>query len=277
VSVSQGHILVWWTLPPWHEAENIEVANNPGQASDGSFFPENIVVSDYVAQDNWTSGQMKPGTYYVHVSAYACKPDDGGCAYEEWSNVVQVDVPGPLTCQIRGSIDHFDLSAQADVPSAGRNITTLRWEFGDGTQASGPTTTHHYANAGEYTITLSVADDTGASTTCSLNVRATGFPDANPPRVQALQSSGRIGAWTNLRFRILTPGSHWTRVRMTVYRDGRTVTSWVSMWAQLESGNRYWLRFVAPRTTASYRFCVRSSGAAGRWSAPSCAQLLLRR
>ncbi len=64
-------------------------------------------------------------------------------------------------------------------------IVSYAWNFGDSTTGTGVTTTHSYTNAGNYTVTLTVTDDDGATdvTTRVLNIqkRGTGTGPTNPP------------------------------------------------------------------------------------------------
>jgi hypothetical protein len=53
---------------------------------------------------------------------------------------------------------------------------TYAWAFGDGAGASGPTATHVYSSAGDYTASLSAADGYGASATANIGIHAIGFP-----------------------------------------------------------------------------------------------------
>jgi PKD repeat protein len=41
------------------------------------------------------------------------------------------------------------------------------WDFGDGATAEGPQVTHDYDEDGEYTVTLTVVDDSGAESSVS--------------------------------------------------------------------------------------------------------------
>ncbi|HEU0192757.1 MAG TPA: PKD domain-containing protein, partial [Gaiellales bacterium] len=63
-----------------------------------------------------------------------------------------------------GSLTNFDASASAPQSTP---IAKYAWKFGDGTSAttSVPTTSHTYARSGTYTVTLTLTDAAGTSTT----------------------------------------------------------------------------------------------------------------
>lgn len=56
----------------------------------------------------------------------------------------------------------FDASASTD-PDVGDSIVSYAWDFGDGGTDSGVTTSHTYATAGTYTVTLTATDSHGAT------------------------------------------------------------------------------------------------------------------
>uniref|UniRef100_UPI001E3E9149 PKD domain-containing protein n=1 Tax=Propioniciclava soli TaxID=2775081 RepID=UPI001E3E9149 len=60
------------------------------------------------------------------------------------------------------------LTAIATDPDG--TISTLSWDFGDGSTATGSPVTHAYAAAGTYTITLTATDNAGATTTATRTV-----------------------------------------------------------------------------------------------------------
>ena len=69
----------------------------------------------------------------------------------------------------------------------GDSVTRL-WDFGDGAIDTGPTPSHTYANAGDYTATLTATDEHGASGTTfqTVTVRApTEAPPAEGPPASA--------------------------------------------------------------------------------------------
>ena len=66
-----------------------------------------------------------------------------------------------------GSAVGFDGGGSSDVDG---DSLTYSWQFGDGGTASGPTPTHAYADNGSYTVTLTVNDGHGNSSTDTLLV-----------------------------------------------------------------------------------------------------------
>lgn len=74
----------------------------------------------------------------------------------------------------------------------GRTIVRYDWNFGDGRQASGMTTTHRYSGAGSYTVTLTLTDDLGAQGQLSQTVVVTTLGGATASLVPST-TSPRVG------------------------------------------------------------------------------------
>jgi PKD repeat protein len=68
------------------------------------------------------------------------------------------DEGSPITFNGTGSTDPDD------------NIESYAWDFGDGETGSGAVVDHTYANGGDYTVTLTVTDDDGASDVATASV-----------------------------------------------------------------------------------------------------------
>lgn len=86
----------------------------------------------------------------------------GGCSYYYQQPEAPVAAfiadprqgPPPLSVQ-------FD--ATASQPSTGAEIVGYEWDFGDGSYGLGATTSHVYALAGTYRVTLTIEDSAGQS------------------------------------------------------------------------------------------------------------------
>jgi len=65
---------------------------------------------------------------------------------------------GPLPVADTGTIAFHEAASDRDGW-----VSSWSWDFGDGNLSSGPNPTHAYAEAGEYTVALTVIDDDGVS------------------------------------------------------------------------------------------------------------------
>ncbi len=84
----------------------------------------------------------------------------------------------------------FDGSASSPSGSA---IESYEWDFGDGSHGTGASTSHAFAHAGNYTVTLTVADEAGNSTETSRSVSVASAP---PHASFEASTTGQAGART---------------------------------------------------------------------------------
>jgi PKD repeat protein len=98
-------------------------------------------------------------------------------------NVAPVARPGGPYTGTAGSAVEFNGSASSDAD--GNLPLTYAWNFGDGSTGTGATTSHTYAAAGAYTVSLTVTDARGlssavASTSATIAERPNKAPVAQP-------------------------------------------------------------------------------------------------
>ena len=87
----------------------------------------------------------------------------------------------PPTASFTTSCTLLDCGVDASGSTdADGTIASYAWDFGDGTTGTGLTASHHYATAGTYTVTLTVADDDGALGSTTRTVSPTSPPGTLP-------------------------------------------------------------------------------------------------
>jgi PKD repeat protein len=128
------------------------------------------------ATHSWT----ERGNYTVR---YSVLDQDGSTALAtvriEVRDVTPVAVapPGPILAQ-KGKGVFLDGSRSHDTPSDNGSLTYV-WDLGNGGRLLGAQVDYAYEHGGNYTVTLTVTDDDGASSTATVLVRV----KDEPPRV----------------------------------------------------------------------------------------------
>ena len=80
----------------------------------------------------------------------------------------------------------FDAVASSDSDGM---IVSYDWDFGDGNTGTGVMTTHTYAQAGNYTVVLTVTDDDGAIATSSQLIVVEGAVETGTARIQLIHNA----------------------------------------------------------------------------------------
>ncbi|MCB0920021.1 MAG: PKD domain-containing protein, partial [Actinobacteria bacterium] len=80
------------------------------------------------------------------------------------------DPTAAFTSDVTNLEASFDATSSSDPDGS---ITSYDWDFGDTTTATGATTSHTYTTAGDHTVTLTVTDNTGATSTISHSITTT--------------------------------------------------------------------------------------------------------
>jgi len=131
-----------------------------------------------------------PGTYAVQLTV----TDNVGAVNSVTHSVTVVLNQPPIASFTQNVVNRsatFDASGSSDPDGT---IAGYAWDFGDGSVGSGAQTTHAYAVAGTYQVTLTVTDNRGATATAGSPVTAT---DPPPNTTVASDTFGRTatGGW----------------------------------------------------------------------------------
>jgi len=126
-----------------------------------------------IASWNWDFDDGTTGTGEIVEHAYAdvgtynvtlIVTDNDGLTGTDTDDVTVSPAPPVAkitenaTTVLTGEVIHFDASESYDPDG---DIVEYFWDFDDGTNASGVTVDHSYADNGTYTVTLTVTDDDG--------------------------------------------------------------------------------------------------------------------
>jgi PKD repeat protein len=137
-----------------------------------SYDPDGTIVSYFWDFGDGTNGTGEiinhtyadDGTYTVALTV----TDNDGLSDTAFDSVTVLNRPPVASFTesaetvLTSDIIYFNASASYDPDGS---IVSYFWDFGDGTNATGITVGHAYADDGNYTVTLTVTDDDGATDT----------------------------------------------------------------------------------------------------------------
>jgi chitodextrinase len=121
---------------------------------------------------SYSNTGLSPNTTYRYQVRASNSAGDS-----DYSNIAQATTPanqGPnalytWTCNAKGGrVCSFNGTGSNDPDGS---ISSYSWNFGDGTTGSGGQVQHTYATKGTYTVTLTVTDNNGATSSCSKSVQ----------------------------------------------------------------------------------------------------------
>jgi RHS repeat-associated protein len=144
-------------------------------------------------------GVQQPGTFrfFINVEAIA--------------NSLPSAIAGGPYSGPTGSPVQFNGSSSYDLEGP---VDSYQWNFGDNTFGSGPAPAHTYNTAGTYTVTLTVADNTGLTT--SGTTTATIYPASN--KLPVANIAGPYSAVTSTATQFSASGSFDPDGSITQYR-----------------------------------------------------------
>ena len=127
----------------------------------------------------------KVGTYYIALNGYQ---DYSGVSLK----AVATQSAGNEAPVADFSISNQGLSVTLTDKSSDSDgqVTKWQWQLGDGKAASGPTINHTYANAGSYSIELTVTDNQGATHSVTKKITVANAGSANAWSSSAVYEAG---------------------------------------------------------------------------------------
>jgi len=133
--------------------------------------------------------------------------DDSGLTGQFTSavNVVAPNLPPQAEFSVNCTYLVCEVDGRASTDSDG-SVDDWTWDFGDGNTGAGPITDHTYETAGTYPLTLTVTDNSGASSTSVRSVSVLGTEEPGPVEIardtfqrevaRGLGNADIGGAWT---------------------------------------------------------------------------------
>ena len=133
------------------------------------------------------------GTYTVRLTV----TDSGGLTGTVTKSVSVTAPPANAapTAAFTSTVNNLAVGVDASTSTdSDGTIVSWEWAFGDGTTATGETSSHVYATAGTFTVSLTVTDNGGRSTTITRNVTTTAPPVNQAPTAAFTATASTLNA-----------------------------------------------------------------------------------
>lgn len=170
-------------------ATDLSVAFDAGSSTDA----EGPLTYAWSFGDNSTATGATPSHTYQAAGVYGVTLTVTDTAGQTASRTHSVTVAAPNqlpTAAFTATVDQLKVSvdAAASVDADG-TIQSYAWNWGDGANTTGSTSSHTYDSPGAKTITLTVTDDRGGSAVLVRTVDAVAPPVPNAPPTAALSAT----------------------------------------------------------------------------------------
>jgi PKD repeat protein len=148
-------------------------------------FGDNTMGTGKTVSRNYTAA----GTYPVTLTV----TDDLGATKSTTQNVSVTSPPPNTPPNASFTVAQNDLTVNVQStssdPDPGGSIVATSWAFGDGASSTNTAATHTYTTAGTYQITLTVKDNSDATSSKTTSVMVTAAPTPNKAPTAAFTSS----------------------------------------------------------------------------------------
>ena len=141
-------------------------------------------------QHTYTAGGNYTVTLVVNDAKANSQPVSTTASIIEVNDAPVSKVGGPYYGLINQAVS-FNGSGSFDSDGT---INSYDWNFGDGSNGSGQTPTHAYAAIGDYTVTLTVTDNSGAQNSSATTATIT----TQPVEVTVFEDSFEVAQWNGL-------------------------------------------------------------------------------